>query len=144
MAVHNLSSDRILPRPLIGVLDKFGGKSLPNDSQIGIGEYRKQSVFGNAVKGAVLVKHDHSLHVQVPKIVVQLSLAGQILIAVQGGHKFIVRIRVIKMVLLHPAGTEDPLKTLPAESSHTAPVHIVLKAGVIGPQVVLLAARKIL
>ena len=144
LAVHDdLRPDRVLRRPVIGILHVLYVKALPDHRQIGIGEEREQPLLRQAVESPLLIEQQHPVPVEIPYIICQLALSGQILVAVEHLHELIVRIGVIEMVFLYAAALENPLQPVPAKGADPLSPLIVLYAGEISPQMVLLAARKI-
>ena len=124
--LHNIRTDSINIRPVIGEFRINGVRRRPRHHQVGVAVHGEYAFPDHHIKGIFLIEKKHSVRIKIPQVLAQLAHLGKASVGINGVGKFIIRVRVVKMIVSNTAFTHQLLQAVPGKGAHHAAIRIIL------------------
>ena len=125
---HNIRTKLIPSVTIIGILGVNGLWQLSNHYHIRIGEQIKIIILNRTVKYILFTEQYHAVTVKITHVIRQLSLIGEPPVRINRCRKFVIRVRIVEMVVRFPTALEDLFKSPFSEGSGTSSLRISLES----------------
>ena len=140
---HDVRTNLKFIRAVVGVFDIDLRERRPDDHFEGIGKILIETVSCHVLKGIFFVKQNHAVLIVVVNVIKELAFTRHILIGMQHGSEFVIRVRIIEMKFLCARAANDAHESFSGKSSRRIVPLIPLEPRKISACMVLFATRKI-